>query len=86
MSKKTWDDYLLNGKLFVTQKQYDALLKAARADDIPRIDKPLAPLLGGIPVVLVRPGQPVEVGDGSTVAVVGDDLYVFPTGLGEFNA
>lgn len=86
MSAKTWDDYLLNGQLFVTPKQYDALLKAAREQEIARIDRPLAPVIGDIPVVVVRPGEPVDVGDGTMAAFFDGSIYTFPKELGEFNA
>lgn len=74
------DEYLINGQLFLTRTQYRALLREAWAFDV-RTDKPLAPLVGDIPVYIVVPGTPISAGDGSMVACFDDQIYVYPEDL-----
>lgn len=74
------DEYLVNGQLFVTSKQYRGLLASARAIEA-RVDKPIAPLIGDIPVHIVVPGKPVPTGDGSMVACFNGEIYVYPEDL-----
>lgn len=88
---KVRSERLIDGKLLVTPKQYDAIVRAcqdAEWDHGRRIGDALTPLLSPhigdpaawsrVPVVVVKPGPPQHLGGGKWAVVGPDDsIYVF---------
>lgn len=72
---KNFEPLLVGGKLYVTPKQYQALLEVSRRFEDPGV-KPLSSLLGGIPVLVVPPGEPMDVGGGQMAACMPDGSNV----------